>query len=1786
MLFKQKYINRILAGFLVTILCLSNIFTVTSFAVQTQFLGSNVALGSPLMSNTFTIEDWDEWEMLCFGIFLSNFCQPFEDDYYSAFTEGSSKGSNGKGLEALKFAAGGDATSGGYLTDMVNYCVESQAQSYKPIYVSYDYYEYDEKVSSDKATGAARQATFDDLIPILSYYQTEMEKTENLIPLFDNDSIKRPVVSYNMFSYTDATAGSNVLKSYVEYAVLPTFYAGTSADKSSVIFSLTDNWDIQILKTLIAKTFNKEASSNYTYSESESMMSSLETYFGNYLNKGIPLILDTYGNICINYGGRQVIVIPASTNQYLTKKTSYNYLNSLIMNNYVLSETESKIVVNSDEQEFIADTDGYLWWKDYYYSIGNFPLYHNDEIDDGKLLITNDTDTYMLKHFYEKMKDKNGKNTGIQYNISEEEGQGKAEFAFYHSDDRSKKEIFITELSDFNFSESIYNLLDEESFKNQALQIHITGVNSIVNEIDNKGWPLNSTDYRDSETESDLSTLYGAYGLLSTLFADDGQSGEILDYFYEYESTKTLEQAKTSIFDESYYLSPSLNGEKDNVKQLYSNYYFKSLNKKSLVLSSLDYDDDVRDKLVDNMKSHKNFMTTYYSTLTTENMDEELMNSGNTSLSDAIIDVMPANVIYKSFINRYFMPLKNDSVDGHLTSDLATIHNIDTHYNPESVTVDGYGIEGSYPSDFKMYDSLFSRLIKVYTPSSNFKALSSIFGLAEGCQFELYSTYIYVTYLDFYGLLSGGGNNFNEKIFDSGYFKSFTGENFSNGLTKEDMESQVKFNVYKLLSLNDDGAEYRKLLFESIIRTSIVEPLDKTMNSTGVGNVGSETAFLDVNSLEENVLIGEFIEHYWETISLVLFGVLSLIAVVSGALNNKTVSWYLTILVASSSLVYSIPFYLDIAPTIIEKYINSSFNVTGSYWALSESVELDKNQADLMSSTDEGSKAIAMLNNLNFLDTDSSLMIKLDISQKVLNKTAIDTDALQRLTTARWLLPSLMKQMSAVDGNYNYVSVPVTRLYDNFSKIWIMYHGESSVKSENPIYPDNEDKAERINLSDISPSSVWYGSGDRKYKDFNLDKLNKKEEISDYTGTISKLGLNNELTHTQFYIFNDNPIRSAYDTMGKDYLTLKDWKEYAEKVKNKDSLVNANYFEEASNQLLAQLNDFNQYQDSVIQEMGYLWTTENLGLYFYTLVKDTLGGNSAQNLSSLMTQLQGSSTKNSLGEYVRTSFMHYKDTGYERDVCDMEEVFTNLMPYMYNMMIVACGDSETSGVLGSQKMVGHPYYSDNYMSWLYRCNWITKIYEDNLYSGSSKTVSRDVDGNIIAEYEIPNVSDPRSYPKERPMVFSEAQMHKQNLLDTDLTYTELKILEFNSNVITRWTSLINYANISDLNKEHIYRQMAMDALFAFNETFTRDNIIMTEKTLYPQNYDLRSISLITILKSLVSNLTNNASYMSGNLADKLYTNNGFFNGFIPIFIIYWSFIFFGFIRESFTVIAFVSSIATLAFNFGSTSKNKFKAMGGWVITSSLFCALTMLYYFIVRFLIGNPRSDTLVNFTHISSTRLFNIPMIIWGLFILLLTLGFAYIIFRYFYELWIGHKFGLNIKDGGFSFYYQLADRATKSMVGATDRMRNKFGKTFGSLKNWGPGAEPIPVKPKSDPNKPQTVKIDKENKKSKNENELSGSDMNSNFNNGSATQGENAEVTASINESINKSKKAEAANENAKRVDVHSGDNLIINFNTTNNNESVVNNNTTNNVDNSNQNIASNIDKRIKEDSKKDSK
>ena len=116
---------------MVVVLFESIMSTVQVRAAGTTILGTNAALNSPILNSNATTEGWNKWELICWGVFLSNWCVPLIDNYESAFTTsyGNSRSSNGAGFNALAFGSGSDQENNETIKDFVEYAVKIQNET-------------------------------------------------------------------------------------------------------------------------------------------------------------------------------------------------------------------------------------------------------------------------------------------------------------------------------------------------------------------------------------------------------------------------------------------------------------------------------------------------------------------------------------------------------------------------------------------------------------------------------------------------------------------------------------------------------------------------------------------------------------------------------------------------------------------------------------------------------------------------------------------------------------------------------------------------------------------------------------------------------------------------------------------------------------------------------------------------------------------------------------------------------------------------------------------------------------------------------------------------------------------------------------------------------------------------------------------------------------------------------------------------------------------------------------------------------------------------------------------------------------------------------------------------------------------------------------------------------------------------------------------------------------------------------------------------------------------------
>ena len=1903
MRFKFMKLRSILVRFCSCVLSLNLIFsniisifdknTIEARADMSSVVGQ-LALGSPLLSEQFSVDDWNYWEMLAFGVFLSNFCVPFQDDYGSAFTSGSTQGSKGRGLQALKFSAGGDSDAEGYLRDMLNYCVSNQ-QNYKKIKVKYRYYEYDKNIG---AASGERDATVADLFPQL---EKTSSQTREVSPVSE---IKRPrvgfyrikgelsgLVSRYVINSTTTTNGAGLGfgdETVMDQAVLPDFYVDDVE-----VFSLAENWDVQMLKGLIAKSVLDGSSSNYAEAEgsfekgadSDGAMSQLTSKeLDDFISGNYGLFMDMFGNICVNRDNRNIIIIPAACNPHITTKKSYNYLNSLVINNLVVTNYGEDLAAFSIQPTY--DLFTYLkngskaicssiasWFggtKTDFYIVGNSPattLY--TRLDSGRVLLCADTLALSTQDIYAYEKgnkssssssssnssvapatntsfvpqvdtldntassdvillDKNGtdahlndslgvniplpkdsiNNEGVilvdadgYYLPSQEEldnksqglqnaldsaadalqnpnmpsstntptnsgtsgattnsgasgattnsgtsgattnsgasgatttvdpsdpnastvtgsGSGSAlvdaannssvstDFTYeHHTSDTNRSDYSGV----FRYGYYIKQLVDAKSDEHQRLQLYVTDATTFI-----------ETSGAVSTDSTSAASAYGALSLIGTGFApttsNTSTTEDILNYFYNFTGYSKWDDAKVNLFQYSYYLTPTVDAANIESKY-YLNYYMRMMTGQQ-GLTSYGFNNSVRQQMLNELEKADSSADVYNTLKTLKLASTE----GGAS---------KVNPVYLSFLA--------ENTDNSIRADkeytLNELSTLSEDFKPllkkhfevsrDWLWQDAFDKENEFRlSEINSYDTSPKfkspiRVVKVYQPNDIFRDIADVYSLDSASNFELMTPLIYVTYLKFYGLIDGGkksSGKFNEALFSNSSFKKFTSENFGSGLTKEERDEQSKLNVYRLLSLNKDGENYRTDLFESMFKSLFVKGLDKKLNAGSVGNVGSSGDLLSIHPIEETIFVGNIVVDHWQRFSLIAMTVLVLSTIISGALNARDTSYYIATVLSTVLMIALVPTYVNITPTVVARYVESTFGDAGTYWALVDSVNYSENQSMAAANGEEGTQDLQpILDILTFLDADNTMMLKLDISQKVISNSTLTYEDLQSLQSLRWLLPAMTQQIlqSHEGQNFSFVSIPANTMYDNFIRLWIMYTGDTTVS------PAGVGKGAYVDA---------YFSGIESYKNNWKGYTNLDEEIDSINSSPKTRAINrfrersklNFSPHKSFYIIDGMVLKDELDSNGRRKgKTLQEWLDFGKNVKNGSNYdyLDSGDFESVANDIKTSLNSYNKYQNPIEQSYGFLWTTENLGSYFYLIAKETFNGKltsstekiakieklvdedelvdmddiddddededssttkletkvSTGSAASVLMQLQGGvaerdsdvdgftdedytldrtsleSGELELDDLVRIGLMHMGTTGDIVDVCDMEEVFTNLMPYMYRVMVLAGGDGTSTGLLGDAKMTGHPYYSKNFLSWMFRSNWVAKLYEDRYYAGSGKV--QDADGN---SYTVGNMMDPYTYPEERPMVFSEAQMHQMGLRRENLNLVENKILDFNQEVVRRWTNLLNYSSLDGLEPENLYRQMGVDALFAFNTTFAKDNLIVTDNTLYPVQFDLRKISQITILRSMMTHLKQDATYGSGKLAEKLYVNGGM-SDVIGLYFILGGWGLFRISREIGIILLFILGCITILLNWNHTAHDKFRALLGCILTSLSLCGLTMIYYYIIYIIVGKPVVDSMIDVEKIVKTPN-RYSVLIWGGVILFISIAYAVIILIYFLNLLIWKRYGGRLGDGGFGVFENTLIQIRDTLGDITGSIGAKLGLSGigDALRTLGPGA------------------------------------------------------------------------------------------------------------------------------------
>lgn len=1515
---ENDLIKKVIAIILVIMSILNLIITIIVPARADSLLGTNLALGSPVLNSKAVSDDWNKYESLVWGIYLSNFCIPFVDDYESAFNLESTSGSSGRGLKALNFGSGSDPENSKVLKELVSYGINMQKMNMRKLYVSYNLtidnkleiknaFEHNTDTPDNSVTeitegsisvgnlsgnlSAPREAKLEDLF-LKSVYIDDVESAGNTYSwaAVNNTSINWESVGKTIASYTTvgaimgggaigATAGAvgsigtsiadNIYNQFHKYELiheddnypdfrgirthnLPTFAitkANSAGSGYEIAFDLTDSYDYEMLIGSICYALKSDYSSD-----------ALKSMFTGDEIRDAALYLDSFGNICADINGRYIIIIPASANQYLTKEKSINLLNSLVFNAGTRSNSIDTMI--SDAGAYGVRTSA-IFGK----------LTTKESLQSGGLAFNN-----------ESLRTKNG---------------GMA--LFYDTDNIVFQKLLENPNYKVNTGEIIKELMDA----------NITDKNSKYNL---KIEPINIGAMLSTVSGDKVNEILATTIVTSSSISNMSQNSKNREINSVLKMTNGTEDIK--LFEKSYLISVNCpEGQEENGKynsfEVYRNIPNFMYNHKSDVISNGVLDKTTPSDMMDAFTLSKLSDSTneYTFANTAVSFMREMVSSGLYKINEStgIADNSSKN------FSRFEMQLGNKGASaialknikiGTIITDLDDKNNKDSYlynrgnyiYSTSNNPINKFfGIDEL--SDDQLSLLTFGRLIKVYLASPELESVSSILSIKDGVDLSVFSTHLYYTYLTWFGVSKNKLTGLvTAEINNNLLPEDAAKENFNdaNLKSKEDLEREVL--NYSYLTLHPTaGREYRNDIVMSKISSAIYNEYEKivyggsdTYYYSSV-TTRNNTGFLAVENYTENFLTAPFIKIY-ATVAIFIISIGCILTVLIGIIKHRKISWVILGMFAIVTVTLVLPSTGEIVPYTANNIVQDLFKDKMTFWNISEQASNIQNYKSVYGTNGQDDSDDQLINSLvrstKSLYLDRYLSLRQDISNKVTNKMADEFKNIQSMKSVRWMLPTIIREYTNSSGSADYVYVPVGDKLDDCSNLYFIYnnayvnYSESVTKdmvNSNGVISipeiNKSDKSILGNFKALGEINKYYGG----FYNLTYDGLDSHDETHFRANSLSK-NIDNNKSHTYFYIIDNsmmtdsdgmNDIDVANADLSKPFREwVIEYKSYLEGNKSLTDGIKDSYNGSGANYLKILNGVYDRYSwDTTNSRYGFMWMTENPLHYFYHNVLDSFDMD--YNMGSIANALQGSYVNAENGKEYRATLMRSSKNGEVKDFLDLENLFTNAIPYMYSMQVLAGGYDGEGGVFGDE-LIGNSFktHSKERISWLYRSNWVTKLMENDQYNSS--TTIRDGNGET---YKVANMLLPQCYPGyydttcDRVMVFSRAQMVELGLNDGDLSLVEQKCVKLNEDMERKWTLLLNYLSVSGVNKEVLFRQMALDSTLEFNSAFSSYGVLRSNHKLYPTSLDLRSISFDSVMKLIILNVTHNSAYIYGDSMD-------------------------------------------------------------------------------------------------------------------------------------------------------------------------------------------------------------------------------------------------------------------------------------------------------------------------------
>lgn len=334
----------------------------------------------------------------------------------------------------------------------------------------------------------------------------------------------------------------------------------------------------------------------------------------------------------------------------------------------------------------------------------------------------------------------------------------------------------------------------------------------------------------------------------------------------------------------------------------------------------------------------------------------------------------------------------------------------------------------------------------------------------------------------------------------------------------------------------------------------------------------------------------------------------------------------------------------------------------------------------------------------------------------------------------------------------------------------------------------------------------------------------------------------------------------------------------------------------------------------------------------------------------------------------------YNSNGGINDFMDMRSLFTYIIPYLKQ-----CNDivREWDDMYGCFLYDGVPTEEGRWSEVKENPDLAQKYWHNlnvaRLYSIYSPWVDILYDCSYAKEtqikafgkiFTISDPLDPSTYPDERPMIFSEAEMNYMGLSSADLTQVERMIIAANKDMQESSYDLLNYYNFSDVS---LNSAAAMNCTFAFNIAFSETGVFTDNKILYPQSFDLPSFSYDAFLRLILSNNTGEslldtttgagtaAGNTTGDFYERIVNNSSMTTVIVMLLLDVVSIYVVPMLRIFFVIAIFLSSILIVlsqAMRIEGNMKFVTKVVTNFILPLLKFLGVTLGFAFIVSLFMG------------------------------------------------------------------------------------------------------------------------------------------------------------------------------------------------------------------------------------------